>query len=237
MPAYEIIVTDVTCYGPTLFCVAGCDRHTGHMIRPEPPGANVAYEPSRFWNGNHAGPGRIFDVGNVVRFEANMPPADFPFPHATEDRIVDPTRPVAVLERLTLPNVAEAVAPGVSGTLEDAFDDGLVRAPSSKAYVTLGHQGRSLGAVELAPNHLTIHINSYDPAKPKLRAYINVGQNVYDLSVTAAGARQRWLADGVDALREDVHASDRLHVRVGLSRPFPAMPHHCYAQVNGLYFL
>lgn len=85
---YEIIVTDVTCYG-SLYCVAGWDRLTGQMIRPEPPGANAADEASRFWNAGYAGPGKTFAVGNVVTLIATDALPDFLFPHATEDRIVD----------------------------------------------------------------------------------------------------------------------------------------------------
>ena len=88
MTQYDLIVTDVTSYGD-LFCVAGWDRLSNCMIRPEPPGANVAIESSRFWSGQYAGPGRAFDLGNVVRFSAAPADPSFPFPHATEDRLVD----------------------------------------------------------------------------------------------------------------------------------------------------
>lgn len=236
MATYEIIVTDVTCYG-SLFCVAGWDRVAGGMIRPEPPGASVVSEASRFWDGHFAGSGRLFAVGNIVRFDASPPHANFPFPHATEDRLVDLSTPMTVLEQLTLPQTAQAVVGGISPTLEAAFDGGLFRAPSSKAYVPIGHNGRSLGAIEITPNRLSIHVDSYNPDKPKLRAHVTIGQTAYDLSLTAASARTRWKVDGLEALRADVQASERVHVRVGLSRPFPAMPDHCYSQVNGLYFL
>jgi len=86
MLSYEIVVTDVTCYG-NLYCVAGWDPGRGHMVRPEPPGANAA-EASKFWDEERAGVGRIFSAGNVVRFAAMPPPSNFPFPHATEDRIL-----------------------------------------------------------------------------------------------------------------------------------------------------
>jgi hypothetical protein len=88
MATYQIVVTDVTCYG-SLYCVAGWDLHADCMIRPEPPRANMASEASKFWDGRFAGPGQFFSVGNVVRFDAAPPPANFLFPHATEDRIVD----------------------------------------------------------------------------------------------------------------------------------------------------
>src|SRR5229473_5127142 len=102
MPTYEIVVTDVTCYG-TLYCVAGWDRRAGRMIRPEPPAANMVSEPSKFWDGRFAGPGRTFSIGNIVRVIASPPPQDFPFPHATEDRIVGAGTQMQVLGVLDLP--------------------------------------------------------------------------------------------------------------------------------------
>src|SRR4051794_33727523 len=126
MAQYDLIVTDVTSYGD-LFCVAGWDRLSNRMIRPEPPGANAAVESSRFWSGQYAGPGRAFDVGNVVRFSAAPADASFPFPHATEDRLVDLAQPLNILETLTVPAVAAAAAGSISPGLEAAFDNELIR--------------------------------------------------------------------------------------------------------------
>ena len=131
MPTYEIVVTDVTCYG-TLYCVAGWDRRAGRMIRPEPPAANMASEASKFWDGRFAGPGRTLSIGNIVRVEASPPPPDFPFPHATEDRIVAAATQMQVLGVLDLPGTVTAVAAGVSPMLEGVFDDALIRPLSGK---------------------------------------------------------------------------------------------------------
>ena len=237
MADYKIIVTDVTCYG-SLYCVAGWDRNTHRMIRPEPPGASTANEASRFWDVRFVGPGKLFDLGCIAEFYAADPLPDFPFPHATEDRIVDMTRPRRSVERLDMPQIVQAVAAGVSPTLEDAFDGGLVRvAGSRKPYVQVGHVGRSLGAIELAPRQIAFQENTFDPSKRKLRANLSVGGLRYDLSVTAEAVRARWLAGGLSALRADVEASKRIHLRVGLSRPFRDKPDQCFLQVNGVYFL
>jgi hypothetical protein len=229
-------VTDVTCYG-ALYCVAGWDRHAGGMIRPEPPGANMASEPSKFWDARFAGSARTFSVGNVVRVEASPPPPGFPFPHATEDRIVSAGTQIQVLGVLDLPGTVAAVAAGVSPTLAAAFDGALVRAGSGKAYVPAGHNGRSLGAVDIAAAQIGFFEDSYQGGNPKLRARLTMGGVVYDLSVPADAARTRWKTGGLAALQADVQAGRRLHIRVGLSRPFPAMPNQCYAQINGIYFL
>jgi len=233
MAKHEVIVTDVTRYG-NLFCVAGWDRNAGQMIRPEPPGANAANEASRFWEGQWAGPGKLFSVGNIVKFEALPPRPEFQFPHATEDRIVNLQRPTKRLGYLEQAETVKAVAAGVSPTLEAAFDGALVRAASGKAYVPVGSNGRSLGAIEIDPDHIVFHEDKYDPNKPKLRAYVTSDGKVYDLPITADAARARWEADGIAALRKDAQTSKLVHVRVGLARPFPA--NECYAQVNGVYF-
>jgi len=236
MTTHEIVVTDVTCYGQ-LYCVAGWDRLSDHMIRPEPPGANAKTESSRFWDGRFAGLGKTFSVGNVVRFVAGPALPDFLFPHATEDRIVDLGTPMVVLNQLTPPQIAQAVATGVSATLNAAFDGALVRPSSRKAYVPMGHYGRSLGAIEIAPAEITFFENTFDTNKPKLRARVTSDGNVYDLSVPADATRTRWKVAGLSGLRADVQASNRIHIRVGLSRPFLAKPNDCYSQVNGVLFL
>jgi hypothetical protein len=178
--------------------------------------------------------GQIFSVGNVVRVEASPPPPDFPFPHATEDRIVGAGTQMQVLGVLDLPGTAATVAAGVSPTLAAAFDGALVRAGSGKAYVPAGHRGRSLGAVDIAAAQIEFFEDAYQGGNPKLRARLTIGGVVYDLSVPADAARTRWKTGGLAALQADVQAGRRLHVRVGLSRPFPAMPNQCYAQSNTL---
>jgi hypothetical protein len=233
---YEIIVTDVTCYG-SLYCVAGWDRISNQMIRPEPPGANARDEASRFWSSSYAGPGKPFAVGNVVRFTAADAAPDFLFPHATEDRIVDMGTPLQVLQTLDPAAMAQAVAPGISGSLPLAFDGALIRAGSRKAYVPTGNRGRSLGAIEIPPSDLIFFEHQWDNQTPKLRARVTSAGQVYDLSVPAEAARSRWRSAGLAVLKADVNASTRLHIRTGLSRPMQSKPNECYSQVNGVIFL
>lgn len=236
MATYEMIVTDVTCYG-TLYCVAGWDIQNGRMIRPEPPGSNTAVESSRFWGDAFAGPGKIFSVGNIVRFDAADPPAHFPFPHATEDRILIAGSNITSLRQIAPSQVAHDVAVGLSPSLQHVFGGKLIRTNSGKAYVPAGEQTCSLDAIEIAPGSISFYEENPSPGKRRLRALINQSGLGYDFSVPADAARSRFLQAGCAALQADAAASQRIHVRLGLSRPFPAMPDSCYAQINGLYFL
>lgn len=235
MPTYNLIITDVTCYGE-LFCVAGWDLDNGGMIRPEPSTANAVAEASRFWTEQCVGPSKFFATGNRVCFDAALPPANFPFPHATEDRILVPGNS-SILGQMTAAQIAQSVAPGISTSLNDVFAGELNRAHSGKAYVVAGTQTASLDSIEIDPRTLSFYEDNPAPGKRRLRALIDQDGIKYDFSVPADAARARLLAGGVAALEADARASQIVHVRLGLSRPYRAMPNSCYAQINGLYFL
>ncbi|WP_315739193.1 MULTISPECIES: dual OB domain-containing protein [unclassified Bradyrhizobium] len=235
MSMHNLIVTDVTRYG-TLFCVAGWDLQEGRMVRPEPPTMNPAVEASRFWGDQNAGPGKFFDIGNVVRFETAPAPANSPYPHATEDRIFVDGKETAVLKKITPAEIASSVAPGMSPSIDRAFSGALQRAYSGKAYVRAGERTVSLDAVQIQPNAISFYEDSSN-GKRKLRAEIVQDGIEYDLSVPADAAAAQFLAGGVEALAAAAQASTIIHVRLGLSRPFAQMPDSCYAQVNGLLFL
>jgi len=235
MTTYKIIVTDVTCYGD-LYCVAGWDLDRGKMIRPEPSTAIANVEASRFWKAEWAGPGKAFAVGNVVQFDAGDARNDFPFPHATEDRVVDAAKAPEVRNRLSEAEVHHVVVAGLANSLNAAFGSVLVRTPSGTAHVPSGNKGPSLGAVDLMPTQVVFYEDSYKD-KTKLRASINDGHASYNLPVPADAARSRWQKSGLKGLRSDLASCTRVHLRVGLSRPMSTMPDRCYCQVNGLYFL
>lgn len=236
MEEYEIVVTDVTRYGDK-YCVAGWDLNRNVMVRPEPPTAMAAAEASRFWSAQAAGPDKFFAVGNVVKFYANGPSVDFQFPHATEDRLVQTQHPSNVVSKLTLAETVAAVGGSVSHSLQAVFGGQLIRAASEKAYVPAGSQTVSLGAIQIAPDKIAFYVEQKDNGKQQLRALVRQGVLDYDLSVTADAAKARWTAGGLQALKDDVMASANLHLRIGLSRPFNAMPNSCYAQINGIFCL
>lgn len=233
MATYELIITDVTRYGG-LYCVAGWSIANGRMIRPEPAGANVADEASRFWDARWVGAGKPFSVGNVVRLDASTPPQNFPFPHATEDRICVRGCQPSVLRRQTLDQVARSVRAGLSNSLAAAFGGQLVRAQSGTAYVAAGAQTCSLDEIEVTPNQISFYEDNQN-GKHRLRAIITQDGVHHDLSVPADAARARFLTAGVAAVQADAQAGNLVHIRLGLARPFATLP--CFAQVNGLYFL
>jgi hypothetical protein len=230
---YEILITDVTRYG-SKFCVAGWDLGRSKMIRPEPSGARAEYEASKFWDGELAGSGKIWSVGNVVRFEASKPVPDFGLPHATEDRVLADGSKLQVLKTLTLNDVAKAARASVASDIPEAFGGGLERQGNGKASVPAGFKGPSLGAVELKAEAIHLHENTWE-GKTKLRANINDGSHSYDFSVPAEALGDRWRAVGLKKLQAEVQSCGRVHVRVGLARAWAQNP--CYAQVNGLYLL
>jgi hypothetical protein len=234
MGIYQLSITEVTCYG-NLYCVAGWDIDNGGMVRPEPADATPDNEASRFWRAYHVGAGRTFAPGNVVRLVASGPPKNFPFPHATEDRIVTRGTPMRVLRRLTPKQLTATAQNSVSNSIQAVFNGHLIRASSEKAYVPAGARTNSLGAIEIKPRQIRFYEEAVASGKRRLRALIDQGGVEYDLSVPADAARTRFLAGGIAALLAEANASNLLHVRVGLSRAFADAP--CYAQVNGIIFL
>jgi len=206
------------------------------MIRPEPPEAIATAEASRFWRTDSVGEGKLFAVGNLVQFDASAPPPNFPFPHATEDRLFVRGHPHSVLHQYNHAQVAQSVRAGLSNSLGETFGGRLIRSNSEKAYVLAGTQTCSLDAIEVKPDQLSFYEDT-PSGKRRLRAIIQQNGLNYDLSVPTADARSRFLDVGLAAIQADAQASNQIHVRLGLCRPFSAVPDFCYAQVNGLYFL
>jgi len=236
MATYNLIITDVTQYGNSYYgiryCVAGWDIDRKRMIRPEPPEANAAVELSRFWDSKYVGPGKLFEVGNVVQLELRSAPNNFPFPHATEDRMFLANEPHGKSRKLALVDVAAAVRAGISASLQASFGQQLVRKQNRKSFIPANTKTNSLDAIEVLPADIHFFEN-VDGNKRKLRALIDQDGVEYDFSVPAEAAKAR----GADGLNLDVKNSSRVHVRLGLSRPMASDPHSCATQINGVYCL
>jgi len=202
------------------------------MIRPEPHTTLAASEASRFWGDAYVGAGKVFMLGNLVQFESSRPPASFPFPHATEDRLVV-NNAIQLLSHWSQPQILAAVAGGTSNSLSAAFGGHLVRANSGKAYVPALQNTKSLGAVDIGAGQIEFYEDS-STGKRRLRAHVTDQNATYDLTVPAWAGRTKFLAGGPQAVQADANNSTSIHLRVGLARAFADAP--CYAQINGLYF-
>jgi hypothetical protein len=139
------------------------------------------------------------------------------------------------VEKVQHLDLAGRASASVSASLALAFDNALIRAASGKPYVMKDNVGRSLGAVEVLASDLRFHVNTYDPKKPKLRAYLTEGNTQFDLPVTSDETNGVWKQHGLEALSDALQRFKRVHLRVGLSRPFGGRP-ECYAQINGVFF-
>ena len=239
MPTHRLIITEVTRYGDH-FCVAGWDVDRAIMVRPEPSTANALVTASRFWDARYAGPGKLFQVGNFVTLEnLSESPPNFQYPHRTEDRLQVRGAKAQIHNGYELRQVAEIVKGGVSASIRAVFDGGLQRSwtgtGSTTAFVPRGFVGRSLGAVEIAPDRMHFAEKTSN-GKIQVRALIREGVTTFDFSVTSDEIKTVFQAGGLDAVRQLLVGCELVHVRLGLSRPFPQKPEECYAQVNGLYF-
>jgi hypothetical protein len=150
---YKVVITEVTNYGATLYCVAGWDLDQERMIRPEPETANANDESSRFWGSDNAGAGQSLALGNVVTFKGDDPPKSFAYPHATEDRIVSSA--FEVVGYMPPQKMANALSHALSKSVASAFQ-GLVHQQNGKLYVVGGTQGPSLSAVQLNSSQLRL---------------------------------------------------------------------------------
>jgi hypothetical protein len=234
MGEFCILITDLTTYG-SLFCVAGWDINRNVMIRPEPPAANAHKEKTKFWNAHFVGDGKVFQIGNLVQFKAKDAPADFAFPHATEDKIIADLQTLKICNHLTDAELLKTVKGSVSKDVRSAFNGNLHVPISGKAYVDAGQKSPSLGAVELNARKIQFISWSYEDEPPKLRCRFKCNSEPYNLSVTAESCRVAFQEHGVVELNKKAANCRKIHVRLGLARAFGDPP-RCYLQVNGVYF-
>jgi hypothetical protein len=234
MGEFHILITDLTPYN-TSFCVAGWDINRNVMIRPEPPAANAHNEKTKFWNAHFVGPGKPFQIGNLVQFEANDAPRDFTFPHATEDKIIADVQTIKICDHLTDTDMLMKVKGSISEDVRSAFDGNLKVQKYGKLFVDPGQKSPSLGAVELDSGTFQFVSSSYGDKPPKLRCRFKCNNEPYDLPVTAESCRISFQNQGVVELNKKAANCRKIHVRLGLSRAYGDPP-RCYLQVNGVYF-
>ncbi len=221
--AYEIIVTEVTLYG-RLRCVAGYDRTSGEMVRPEPG-------PGEFWPAYVCGENTTFHPGHIVRFRGHKP--ETPFPHRTEDVVVD-GKP---FRAGVLPTVGfhDALRQAAQLTPRKVYGNHLIF-DGQKAFVPAGAPCGSLAAQAVDATSLRLIDDEYHDHH-KLRARLIVEGHALELPVAAKDLKQAFLKDGVEAARALLPDAGAVQVRLGLARPFDEKPDRCYLQINGLHAL
>lgn len=220
---YQVIITDVTDYGPQ-HCVAAWDVVAQRMVRLEPG-------PASFWGKQFVGPDCPLWPGHIVEFEAIVP-ANQPYPHATEDIVVT-VNTLRQVDAIELSNLPGQVAGSVAITLPAIFR-GLLRVVRSSAFVPVGSNCPSLGAIEIARASIMFSERIWD-GRRKLRAHYRYNDSNLNLGITSSELRNAFFAGGLAGVGCTLPQQGRIHVRIGLSRPFAARPNECYVQINGIY--
>jgi hypothetical protein len=186
---------------------------------------------THFWRSSRgSGHDRIFWPGHVVEFEGTVPTKQ-PYPHASED---------VVVERESLRKsgdkgqrvLAGAVGDSVVANLNVLFGRSLQRQNRS-AYVPLGTKCPSLGAIEINRKDLQFSQKRWNDKPAKLRAILAKEQ--LDLSVTSTILRGTFSTGGVHAVEQSLPKEGKLHLRMGLARPFGDYPDQCFLQINGIF--
>jgi hypothetical protein len=218
----KVIITDVTDYND-LHCVAGWDRNAKRMVRPEPAKQS-------FWAKKYVGPGQLFWPGHVVEFEGD--PAGPPYPHATEDVVVK----IETLKKVGTAEVPSEVIGSVAESLQALFSHKLVLGLKS-AHVPLDVECSSLGAIVVDRKRVTLIERKNEKGQRKLRAYLRDAADgkTLDLSVTSTVHREALLRKGFTAAEDLLPKAGDVHLRIGLARPWPNFPKHCFVQINGLF--
>ncbi len=228
MPRFRVLITDLTDYGSSLRCVAGWDLDNGQMIRPEP-------RPAAFWDEKFCGPGRVFNPGNIVVFNAEQPIPLTDLPHLNEDKVVQGD--IAIEQTLSRAEFVSALKGVGSVTAEQAFA-APVQFVNSKGFVRTGTNHPSLRGVLLKSTDVTFSTEKFGNAPAKARCMIRVARLTYvNLSIAGHELREVFRGSGKDGLARLFAGNCNLHLRLGLARGWGDYPDRCYMQVNGLYRL
>ncbi|MBI1683753.1 hypothetical protein [Caulobacter hibisci] len=221
---HEIVVTEVTLYGPKLRCVAGFDRRLGRMVRPEPVAGG-------FWPAIVCGPNTTFHPGHVVRFRGETP--DTAMPHRTEDVVVtgNPYRS-GVLSAVEFKTV---LARAADISVEAAFGPHLVF-EGAKAYAPADSPCGSLACETALVERLGLSELVFGDER-RLKLDIELRGHKLLLPVGAKDLKQAFQKEGLDDAKALLPERGLCQVRLGLARPFDAAPDRCYLQVNGIHAL
>jgi hypothetical protein len=225
MENYKVLITDLTEYGSQR-CVAGWDLDRKIMIRPEP-------SPAAFWEQDVCGDGKIFQLGNIVDFKAEIPNPKTKLPHLNEDRVV--SGQLTLTKSLSDEDFKSALRASHPVNREQAFG-APVKIDNNKAYLEVGTNSPSLIGVSIKKNQIRFTSDSFGDNPPKPRCIISRrdGKSI-NLSIASAELRTKFRAGGVRELNNSFGDTDDLIIRLGCARGFGNYPNRCYMQVNGIF--
>lgn len=224
----RMLVSEITHMKNGLFCVAGLLLDEGRMVRPLDPYSGRLHWPVEMLDRGGWMVGGLFEVQPVL-----SAPRTRGYPHATEDRFIDPSS-IQIVQQLSDMEAVRRLASTVYPTVSDIFS----RMNHGKKYVHDGSQCPSLGAVQLQ-NHQYRFVNTFE----RLECRINDTPNSsYFLKVSSRNLNRRYEVGGLQALEDLRKNHPRSHLRVGLANAWEGMkseydPRRCYAMLNGVFFL
>lgn len=219
----RLLVTDVTEMHGGNYCVAGWDLQIQRMVRPLPNGANWT---AGLLQQHSIVPGASIDVISTGQQHQSQ------FPHRTEDTPIN----INSIQRVDAGPVNWfAGAPPVHGTVSAAFaghvsHNSVWQNVRQGAFVTLGTQVGSLGAISL-PRNAVQFVEEFD----KLKIILDDGSARYKLAVSSFALKTAWRQGGLGAAEQALPATRQLHIRLGLARAFDNPPEKCYLMMNGIH--
>ena len=229
MVDFLLAITEVTEMG-SRYCVAGWRPDAQCMVRPLPGGRN--WTPHQLEK-HSVLPGRMLRVSPTGAAYKGV------YPHRTEDTVVEETVSVAPGDQ-PFPWFGDQ-APYVHGSLEEAFSgflqvSGSWHGVSKGVFVPAGVRTRSLVALEVEAGSLFFFEQDYDD-RMSLRGQLTDRNGCYNLAVVSRSLRETWRAEGIAAVKCLLPRRGKLHIRVGLARPWTAEgrpPDQCYLMINGV---
>ncbi|MCL2538087.1 MAG: hypothetical protein FWE52_01240 [Alphaproteobacteria bacterium] len=162
----------------------------------------------------------------VIHNEVLKEPRDWP--HRTEDVNVD-LNTLQIKESYSKgKDIALRVRASVSDNISSIFNNKV----KENSYILKSTKCPSLGAIDLPAENVEFVIEN-----GKLRANIidNDGKK-YCLKVSCKHIRDIFEdSKNIETLNKSVLSVGRIHLRIGLARPFLMQENHCYLMLNGLF--
>ncbi|NQV47532.1 MAG: hypothetical protein HQ504_07090 [Rhodospirillaceae bacterium] len=222
----NIIITDVTDMGGGHICVAGWSPDEGRMIRPLHGTGHPHWD-------EHLAQDGIFCPGNVISIIPSGHPPNRSFPHSAEDCLVIGTPKLS--ENLSEEMMVRAVAGSVHGSVLDLFGDDF----TDKKYIPDKQGIRSLGAVEVT----TRTIRFYEKPNKVVCWFVDSDNEKYTFTISCRALKATHLQSGTEGLDALKTRKRKAHIRLGLANAWDGQPDnnwnpkHCYAMVNGIFFV